>query len=241
MEAFLLAAGLGTRLRPLTNDKPKALVEVGGRTLLEINLENLIRQGAERIVVNVHHFGDQIIDFVSSRKWNTDIVISDERDVLMDTGGGLKKAQHLFSGGHPIVVHNVDILSNIDLSEILRQHTVSKAIATLATSQRETSRYLLASPDNELVGWHKRGTADYIWADGPTNNCKELAFSGIAVIDPSILELMPPASPYPIIPEYLKIAKDHRIICLEHDPENWMDVGKPETLSAADALINRWK
>lgn len=240
MEAFILAAGLGTRLRPLTNDRPKAMVEVGGKPLIEIAINNLISQGVSRIVVNVHHYGNQIVSFIESRHWEVPIFISDETDLLLDTGGGLKKAEHLFGGSEPILIHNVDIISRLDLKEFAKQHTDSRSIATLATSERLTSRYLLSDANNQLIGWHNTKTDEYKWASTSDRPYKHLAFSGIAIIQPELLQLMPPAdSPYPIIPTYLEIAKNHAIKCLEHNPADWLDVGKPETLAKAAELLNR--
>ena len=234
MEAFLLAAGLGTRLRPLTNDRPKALVEVSGKTLLEINLNNLIQQGATRIVVNVHHFADKVIEFIKQRSWEAEILVSDEREMLLDTGGGLKKASTLLSGKEPVLIHNVDILSRLNFAELVRQQVRTKAIATLAVSPRETSRMLLFDEEGALVGWHNRNKEEYIWSRSEEIFSSELAFSGIALIQPQILEMLPPATnPYPIIPAYLDIAREHLIDHYSHSPSHWLDVGKPETLAKA--------
>ena len=240
MEAFVLAAGLGTRLRPLTNDRPKALVEVDGRSLLEINLHKIIQLGASRIVVNVHHFGNKVIDFVNSRKWDCEIVVSDERGLLLDTGGGLKKAQQLFKGDGPILIHNVDILSRIDLADMIRRHAASGDLATLAVSDRKTSRYLLFDNNSKLVGWHNTGTDEHLWAGEPREEYKPLAFSGIAVISPKLANLLPEADrPYSIIPEYIKIARDHPIGNYEHSSSDWIDVGRPETLAKSTQFTDR--
>lgn len=238
MEAFLLAAGLGTRLRPLTNDRPKALVEIDGRTLLEINIRRLVEAGASHIVVNVHHFADKMKAFLGSRDWGVPISISDESDLLLDTGGGLKHAQDLFSGKEPILIHNVDILSNLPLTEIVNQHEQNGNIATLVTSQRTTSRYLLFSPENELVGWTNKKTGEFLWTNEAQQKYIEHAFSGIAIISPSLLKLLPvPKEPYPIVPQYLKIAQHHPVGCYRHNPEQWLDVGKPETIAIAASFL----
>lgn len=238
MEAFLLAAGLGTRLRPLTNDRPKALVEIDGRTLLEINIQRLVEAGATHIVVNIHHFAEKMKAFLESREWGVPISVSDESNLLLDTGGGLKKAQDLFSGKEPILIHNVDILSNLNLTDIVNKHKQSGNIATLVTSQRNTSRHLLFSPENKLTGWTNKKTGEFLWTEGEQTNYTEHAFSGIAVINPKLLSLLPEASePYPIIPQYLKIAQNHSIGCFCHDPKQWLDVGKPETISIASAFL----
>lgn len=239
MEAFLLAAGLGTRLRPLTNDCPKALVEVGGKTLLEININNLIRQGATRIVVNVHHFADMMVQYINNRRWDAEVIISDERVCLMDTGGGLRKAAPLFSHNSPILIHNVDVLSRIDISQLMKQHCDSKSIATLAVSRRDTSRQLLFAKDNHLCGWQNRANGEFLWVDTPVQEYSALAFSGMAVIDPQVLDLLPDTIlPFPIIPAYLNIAKGHIVSCYEHDADDWLDVGKPEALRLAESKFN---
>lgn len=234
MQAFVLAAGLGTRLYPLTTTMPKALVEVQGNPLIKIAIDNLVRQGATRIVVNIHHFGDLLRTYLQSRHWDADILISDERDLLLDTGGGLKKAEPLFLPDEPILVHNVDILSRINFSDLIKQHTDSMNLATLAVSQRNTSRLLLFDTENQLSGWLNRTTGETKWVQQPTTNYKQLAFSGIAVIQPELLTLLPEANhPYSIIPAYLEIARNHRISYFEHSPAEWLDVGKPETLQRA--------
>jgi NDP-sugar pyrophosphorylase family protein len=238
MEALILAAGLGTRLRPLTNDRPKALVEVGGRTLLETNIRRLTAAGATRIVVNVHHFADMICRFVAERQWDVPVVISDERALLLDTGGALRHAAPLFSGNAPILVHNVDILSSIDLNKMVEHHTHSMNIATLAASHRDTSRLLLFDHQGHLVGWTNRNNGETLWANKPLTAYDTLAFSGISVIDPSLPTLLPEADhPYPIIPEYLHLAATHTIGCYLHNPDQWIDVGKVEALEPAAKLI----
>lgn len=239
MEAIILAAGLGTRLRPLTDSKPKALVEVNGRTLLELCIERLASEGTRRIVVNVHHFGDMMIDFISNRKWDTEVVISDERSLLLNTGGGVRKAASLLSLNEPILVHNVDILSNISLKEIITRHLENSNIATLAVSQRNTNRQLLFDQDGLLCGWRNREKDETLWTDHPVNTYKELAFSGIWAIDPSLVELLPPADhPYSIIPELLKVAKEKKVSHFEHLPSDWLDVGSPAKLAAAPEFMH---
>lgn len=238
MQAFILSAGLGTRLKPLTDNRPKALVEVQGVPLLKIAITNLARQNVSRIVVNVHHFADMVCDYIQSNTWDVPIFISDERGLLLDTGGGLKKAEGLFNPGEPILIHNVDILSHVDFNELIAQHTDSMGLATLVTSQRNTSRYLLFNPDGQLVGWKNKATTEFKWVNMPTTDYQELAFDGIAIVQPELLDLLPQADkPYSIIPAYLEIAKHHRISNFMLDKEDWLDVGKPETLT----LAQQWK
>lgn len=238
MEVFLMAAGLGTRLRPLTLHKPKALVEVAGRTLLQINIEQLVRQGASRIVVNVHHFASMMKDFIASHHWDCEVVVSDESAMLMDTGGGLKKAAPLFSRTQPILVYNVDVLSDISVQEMMSQHLRTKALATLAVSQRNTQRYLLFNMDNRLVGWRNKASGEERWARQAVRDCNELAFSGMAVVEPEMLDLLPPAdAPYAIVPEYLRLANQHIVNGFCHPAAQWLDVGKPETLPLAKDFL----
>ncbi|MBR0169829.1 MAG: nucleotidyltransferase family protein [Bacteroidales bacterium] len=226
MEGFILAAGLGTRLRPLTNDRPKALVEINGVTLLEMAIHRLEAVGIRHIVVNVHHFGDKVIDFIHSRRWEAVIDISDERSMLLDTGGGLKQASTLFSGHEPVLVHNVDILSNIDLQTVAEVHLHDNNLVTLCVSQRDTARQLLFSSDGHLLG--RKGEVE------APDGTRELAFSGVSIVSPKLFDLLPPATaPYPVIPCYIELAHTHRIVCFEHDAAHWLDMGKPETLEIA--------
>ena len=218
MEGFVLAAGLGTRLRPLTDDRPKALVEVGGKTLLQHTIEKLQAFGINHIVVNVHHFADNVVSFLRSRQWRCTIDISDERNLLLDTGGGLKHAAPLFSGKENVLVHNVDLLSDIDLCDVEAQHKRDGNLVTLCVSQRQTKRLLEFDADGLLVGRAERG----------------LAFSGVSVVSPALFALLPEADhPYPVIDEYIRLSRSHRIGCYRHSPDHWLDVGKPETLEKA--------
>lgn len=218
MEGFILAAGLGTRLRPLTADRPKALVEVGGKTLLQHTIEKLQAFGINHIVVNVHHFADNVVSFLRSRQWQCTIDISDERVMLLDTGGGLKHAAPLFSGRENVLVHNVDILSDIDLRDVEALHRRNDNLVTLCVSQRKTKRMLEFDANGMLVGRAEEG----------------LAFSGVSVVSPSLFPLLPEADhPYPVIDEYIRLSHGHRIGCYRHSPDHWLDVGKPETLELA--------
>lgn len=223
MEGFILAAGLGTRLRPLTDDRPKALVEIDGVTLLERTIRRLEAAGIRHIVINVHHFADKVIDFVQSRQWQATLDISDERALLLDTGGGLKHATRLFSGEDNVLVHNVDILSDIDLQDVERWHREQGNLVTLCVSRRQTKRLLAFDADGRLTGRAETG----------------LAFSGISMTSPQLFGLLPDAtSPYPIIDEYIALSKHYPIRCYEHNAERWLDVGKPETLEKARQWIH---
>lgn len=227
MEGFILAAGLGTRLRPLTDDRPKALVEINGVTLLERVIHRLEGAGIRHIVVNVHHFADKVVDFIGSKDWQAKVDISDERDLLLDTGGGLKQAALLFSGRENVLVHNVDILSDIDLRELDASHRSQGNLATLCVSQRETKRLLEFNEGGLLIG--RTDTSR------PSPHTYHLAFSGISVVSPELFALLPEADhPYPVIDEYIRLSADgRRIGSYRHSPEHWLDVGKPETLKKA--------
>jgi len=222
MEGFILAAGLGTRLRPLTDDRPKALVEVGGKTLLQHTIEKLQNAGINHIVVNVHHFADNVVSFLRSCQWQCTIDVSDESSLLLDTGGGLKHAAPLFSGQENVLVHNVDILSDIDLRDVEATHRRNGNLVTLCVSQRPTKRLLEFDADGLLVGRAEEG----------------LAFSGVSVVSPALFPLLPAADhPYPVIDEYIRLSRSHRIGSYQHSPDRWLDVGKPETLEQARQWI----
>ena len=234
MQAFILAAGYGTRLKPLTDSRPKALVEVKGTPLIKITIDSLTRLGINRIVVNVHHFSNMLIQYLHTHHWNTEIIISDESDMLLDTGAGLKKAEPLFAPDEPILIHNVDILTRFDLTDLVRQHIDSMNYATLAVSQRDTSRLLIFDMQDQLAGWKNSSTGEIRWTDEPISSFKQLAFSGIAMIQPQLVTMLPPAThPYPIIPAYLELAKNHRISYYKHKKDDWIDVGKPRALTLA--------
>ena len=234
MQAFILAAGLGTRLHPLTDQCPKALVEVNGMPLLHIAIDNLVQQGINHIVINVHHFAEMVCDYLSHNAWNAEICISDEREMLLDTGGALKKAETLFKANESILIHNVDILSRSKIQDLFTYHHNTGDIATLAVCQRKTSRYLLFDNQKQLIGWKNNTIGETRWVNSPTNVYNELAFSGISVIEPQLLQLLPPAThPYPVIPEYLSTAKHHKISYFLHSSDTWLDVGTPEKLNLA--------
>ena len=241
MKAMVFAAGLGTRLRPLTNDKPKALVELGGMPLLEIAIRRLKHFGCKEIIVNVHHFAGLIIDFLEEKKhFGIQIEISDERDLLLDTGGGLKKAAWFFDDGNPFLVCNADILTNLDLKSFYENHLKQDALATLAIRNRDTSRYLLFDENTfELNGWKNIKTGEVKWCRVQREGIVNRAFSGIHVIDPKLFSLMPDESVFSIIDVYLSSAREHRIVGFPHDDTIWLDVGKPEALEKGKGIIGR--
>ncbi|MDQ1409514.1 MAG: mannose-phosphate guanylyltransferase [Acidobacteriaceae bacterium] len=238
MKAMVLAAGLGTRLRPLTDDRPKALVEVGGRTLLEITLARLRTFGIYDVIVNVHHFADKVISFLAEREnFGMHIEVSRE-DVLLDTGGGLKKAGCFFlepsnPAAEPFLLHNVDVVSTIDLQRMVQFHRDNQALATLAVQERETSRYLLFDEQLHLCGRRVGlgAKAEIVRAAPKT---EVLAFSGIHVLSPRLLPLMKEEGVFSIIDAYLRLAgSGEKIIAFRADDYYWRDLGKPADLQQA--------
>lgn len=249
MQALVLAAGFGSRLGKITENTPKALVEVGGVSLLELNIRRLIAEGFTRLVVNVHYQGEKVIDFLANHRFEADITVSDERDLLLDTGGALKKAAPLFLRSEPVLVYNVDVLSSFSIVAMMRQHTRQGALATLAVSERNSSRELLFAEDGTggalLRGWHNAKTDEYRYAvpldsESPIADIRRYAFSGIAVVEPELFDSLPQAdAPYPIIPQYLAMTRQHRVEAFVHDASDWLDVGTPERLRQAVSFLDR--
>jgi NDP-sugar pyrophosphorylase family protein len=235
---MILAAGLGTRLRPLTNDRPKALVEINGRTLLEITLARLRSFGISEVVINVHHFADLVVDYLNTNgNFGMRIEISRE-DVLLDTGGGLKKVARFFLDGQadgPFLLHNVDVISNIDFQAMFERHVESNALATLAVQERSSSRQLLFDHDSLLCGRKSDDAAPEIVRAAPPY-CP-LPFCGIHVISSRIFPLLTEAGVFPIIPAYLRLAaQGEKILGFRADKYDWKDLGTPENLTAAATL-----
>jgi NDP-sugar pyrophosphorylase family protein len=235
MKAMILAAGLGTRLRPLTNDRPKALVEVAGRTLLEITIARLKSVGVSEVMINVHHFADMVIEYLKeNHDFGLRVEISRE-DVLLDTGGGLKKAAHFFleTPEEPFFLHNVDVISNIDLLRMVEVHREQGALATLAVQERETSRYLLFDEALQLSGRRlgREGTAEIVRSAA---RLQALAFSGIHVISSRLLSMMTEEGAFSIITTYLRLAgQREKILGFLADGYYWRDLGKPESVRKA--------
>jgi NDP-sugar pyrophosphorylase family protein len=239
MKAMILAAGLGTRLRPLTNDRPKALVTVGGRTLLEITLTRLRGFGVREVIVNVHHFADMVVEYLRANKnFGMRIEVSRENE-LLDTGGGLKKARWFFlEDSHeldePFVLHNVDVISTIDLGKMVKFHRKRQGLATLAVQERETWRYLLFDEQMRLCGRRagRDGESEVVRAGEPM---KALAFSGVHVISPRIFERMDEDGAFSIITSYLRLAaRGEDILGFQADESSWRDLGTAENLVKAE-------
>lgn len=235
---MLFAAGLGTRLQNETAQKPKALVDVGGKPLLQHAIEKLKASGIAHIVINVHHFADLVIDFVNSTDWGIPISISHEKTKLLETGGGLRKAAHLFHNNSPIIVYNVDILSNLDLQVLHAQHAQNKALASLVVRNRETQRYFKFDAEKNLVGWINKQTGESkISKAEEFHKAREMAFSGIHIIQPELLNLLPNEERFSIVKVYLELAKTKAIKGFFDDSELWMDVGKPAQLEEARQMF----
>jgi NDP-sugar pyrophosphorylase family protein len=240
MKAMIFAAGLGTRLKPITDNLPKALVPIAGKPLLEHVILKLKAAGFDEIIVNVHHFPDLIIDFLRiNDNFGIRIEVSDERDFLLDTGGGVSKTAWFFNDGKPFLVHNVDILSNVDLAELYNQHLRTNSLATLVVSQRDTFRYLLFDDNLRLNGWinEKTGETKPVGILKP-EMYKKLAFSGIQILSPTVFELMKEQEPkFPIMDFYLSNAKSQVISGFVPNDYKMLDVGKLNVLDEAEKFV----
>jgi len=242
MKAMILAAGLGTRLKPWTLHHPKALVPVGGVPMLERVITKMKSSGFDYIVVNVHHFSDQITDFIRSKEFGIKIYISDESEKLMDTGGGIVHAAKLLQQDtSPFLIHNTDILSNADLSMLMGKHIKSSADATLLVSKRKSSRKLIIDNELCLKGWHNIDTGEYRPEHfRPAAGLKEVAFSGIHVMNVEMISRMTDIfrhKPFPVMDFYLNHSKENKFKVFPAENLQLIDIGKPETLKIAENLF----
>ena len=236
MKAMILAAGLGTRLRPLTDNRPKALVEIAGRTLLEMTLSRLLASGIREVIINVHHFADAILDYLKANdNFGMRIEVSRE-NVLLDTGGGLKKAAYFFLEdsnrlSEPFILHNVDVISTIDLRRMVQFHTENQALATLAVQDRETARYLLFDAQLKLCGRRRGQETEFVRS---SRRVQALAFSGIHVISPRLFAMMIEEGVFSIIASYLRLAAHgENILAFRADEYYWRDLGRPDDVMRA--------
>ena len=237
MQAMILAAGLGTRLKPLTDETPKALIEISGRTLLEIAIRNLIEYGFNKIVINVHHHADKVKNFLESNTFAADIFISDESDLLLDTGGGIKNALQYFDN-LPVLIHNVDIISNLDLNEFYNYHLSDDSLSSLVVSKRISSRYLLFNDENILCGWEDVKKNEKIIVR-ENKNYEQLAFNGIHIINPELIKKFPEEKVFSVIKAYLLLAQREDILAYICNDIKWMDVGKLDSLKRAEEMITK--
>jgi len=230
-KAMILAAGLGTRLKPLTDHKPKALLEWEGIPLLEHAILKLKANGFSSIIINVHHYAEMIIDFVKQKdQFGIHIEFSHEKEELLDTGGGIAFASWFF-GDDPFLVYNVDIISTIDLKAMYAAHLKSGAIATMAVKERVTSRSLLMSEDGYLKGWRDNRSGETILTGSSDDGLCPIAFSAIHIMDPKVFTLFPKEKRFPLMPFYLDLAKAHPVNLYRHDRDSWADMGKLESYS----------
>ena len=251
MKAMIFAAGLGTRLKPITDTMPKALVPVCGQPLLYHVINKLVAAGYDDLVVNVHHFSDQIIHYLHFHDFGARIAVSDERDFLRETGGGIRYAKHLLTedeipgqagndGIEPFLVHNVDIVSNLDLNWLREQHREG-ALATLVASERKTQRYFLFDEDNRLKGWTNIATGEVRspFPDIDPDRCRKLAFAGIHLMSPAIFDAFDRygfGDRFSIVDFYLRACADYPIYAAVPPDFQLVDVGKKETLSEAERV-----
>ena len=237
MKAMILAAGLGTRLKPFTEQHPKALAEINGRSLLQRNIEYLASYGITDIIVNVHHFPDQITDAIKKNNgFGSNITISDEKDKVLETGGGLMKAKDFFDEEEPFVLMNVDILTDMNLRRMIKQHKNTKALATLAVTHRETSRYFLFDDLENLCGWKNIKTGEQKISK-EAGKYFEKAFSGIHLISPQIFPLVKLKGKFSMVDVYLQLCKTNCIMGFDHSTDKFIDVGKPASIAIAEEIF----
>lgn len=238
MKAMLLAAGLGTRLRPFTDQHPKALVKVNHKTLLQRNIEYLKSHGVTELIINVHHFAGQILEFLNEHHhFDIPVFISDETEAVLETGGGLKKASWFFMNTDAFILMNVDILTNLDLGAMWQFHQERQPLATLAISRRNSSRSFLFNADRQLCGWSNQSTGEER-ISRREDNLEPLSFSGIHILSGRILPLLTLDGKFSMVDVYLELAKQQTILGYDHTGCHFIDVGKPESIVQAEALFD---
>ena len=238
MKAMIFAAGIGSRMQPITNSIPKALVTFHGKAILELIIRKLINHGFDEIIINVRHFADQIVEFLGEHdQFGIRMEVSFESEKLLGTGGGLKKAAWFFDDGETFLIHNTDILSDVNLKEMYESHLESGASATLAASSRESSRVFLFQ-NGELSGWRNSKT-DELKPVRDYSNAVEKSFSGIHVFEPRLFEKFPDENVFSIVDFYLRAARTEKVCFFEHSPENWFDIGSVQKLRLAESKIKR--
>jgi NDP-sugar pyrophosphorylase family protein len=236
-KAMIFAAGLGTRFKPWTDTHPKALALVNDKSLLQRNIEYLQRYGIKDLVVNVHHFADQVIDAVKKNNgWGSNIMISDERDALLETGGGLLKAKDLLVGEETFVTLNADFLTDLDIDDLLAFHKNKNALISFGITNRKTSRYFLFDEENRLCGWRNVNSGEERISI-KKNGLKEMAYSCVVAFRPEIFNLIPQRGKFSLVDTYLSLAADHPIYGYDHSGDKLVDVGKPESVAVAEKLF----
>lgn len=238
MKAMIFSAGLGTRFKPWTDIHPKALALVNGKSLLQHNIEYLQRYGITDVVVNVHHFADQIIEAVNiNRGWGSNVLISDERDEVLETGGGLWKAKNLLQDGELFITLNADFLTDLNIADLIRFHKNKKSLVSFGITNRKTSRYFLFDKDNRLCGWRNTNTGEEKISIAK-ENLKEMAYSCVVVFQPEIFKLIPQRGKFSLVETYLSLAADYPIYGYDHSGDKLVDVGKPESVAIAEKLFS---
>ena len=237
-KAMILAAGLGTRLKPFTSKHPKALATVNGKSLLQRNIEYLQSFGIKDVIVNVHHFADQIISLVKQNNgFGSNIIISDETDKVLETGGGLKKASWFFNNNEAFILLNADILTDMNIAFMMKQHLEKKPLATLAVTNRKSSRYFLFDGSMNLCGWENEITGEQKMSR-EVLKYEQKAFSGIHIISPEIFPLMKIEDKFSMVDVYLDLSKTHAITAFDHSSSKFVDVGKLESIAIAEELFD---
>lgn len=238
MKAMIFSAGLGTRFKPWTDIHPKALALVNGKSLLQHNIEYLQRYGITDVVINVHHFADQIIEAVNiNRGWGSNVLISDESDEVLETGGGLWKAKNLLQDGELFITLNADFLTDLNIADLIRFHKNKKSLVSFGITNRKTSRYFLFDKDNRLCGWRNTNTGEEKISIAK-ENLKEMAYSCVVVFQPEIFKLIPQRGKFSLVETYLSLAADYPIYGYDHSGDKLVDVGKPESVAIAEKLFS---
>jgi len=237
MKAMILAAGFGTRLKPLTDHTPKALIEINNVPIIEHQIRRLTSLGFNDIIINVYHLAEKIIDFIKSKNWGSaNIEISVEENIL-ETGGGLRKAQWFFNTEESFLVHNVDVITNLDILKMLDAHLSSKALSTLAVRRRKTTRYFLIDEESNLCGWKSTEKEQTLIKRKPIGELSEFSFMGIHIISPEIFPLMPEEDKFSLIDLYLKLVEQNQFIkAFRGDNYDWLDIGKKENLASVNSI-----
>lgn len=234
MKAMIFAAGLGTRFKPWTDEHPKALALVNGKSLLQRNIEYLQQYNITNVVVNVHHFAEQIIEAIKKNKgWGSNVVISDETNEVLETGGGLLNARKLLEGNEPFITLNVDILTDLDLNKLITFHKQHKPLVSFAVTNRKTSRYFLFDENNRLCGWRNTKTGEERISIAKPGLI-EKAYSCVVVFEPEVFSLMRHSGKFSLVETYLDLASSHTILGYDHSNDKLVDVGKPESVAVAE-------
>lgn len=237
MKAMIFAAGLGTRFKPWTDKHPKALATVNGKSLLQRNIEYLQQYGITDVIVNVHHFADQVIEAIMKNNgWGSNVMISDEKQEVLETGGGLLKARSFFSGGEKFITCNVDILTDLNLDKLIAFHEQHGSLISFGVTDRKTSRYFLFDENNRLCGWRNTNTGEQRIVV-PQAELREKAYSCVVVFEPEIFSLIPFAGKFSLVEVYLALAAHHLIFGYDHTGDKFVDVGKPESIAVAESLF----